>query len=347
MPQVVDAANLLEFTKTGKVPEFKPPVTEPPKSEPEQAAAPAKDPTKEAPKQEAVRNDKGQFTKPPEGDKTAATAATAEQEKHEGGDDLSEADLPEKVRKVIGKKHRAMKEAEEREQLALRRANQAELRAAEVERKLRDQKSGPAQTEEAKPPKAEDFASVAEYADALVDFKLKQREIEERKQREADEKAVRERTFVSRMRDYQAANADFQDALKTLEGSDLDQVPRDMTEFIQESEVGPALLHHLAKHPSTLDRIRNLPSRRMFVELGRLEDQLSRPVDTPKPKESEPEPPAKAKTETQVSRAPAPIAPLDTAGIAPVAKKPEDMSPAELREFRRQEQLEKRAAGRH
>lgn len=331
--QVVDSSNLLEFTKTGKVPDFKPP---------EAVKVEAKaEPAKEEVGGES-RNEKGQFAKKDEQDKSTATAATAEN--NEGSDDLAEADLPEKVRKVIGKKHRAMKEAEEREQRALQRVNQAEQRAAEAERKFREMKSGPAQTEEAKPPKAEDFASVAEYADALVDFKLQKREADDRKQREADEKAARERTFVGRMREYQASHTDFSEVLKNLEGSDLDQVPREMTEFLQESEVGPALLHHLAKHPTTLDRIRNLSSRRMFVELGRLEDQLSKPVE-PAP-ETKPEPPA-SKPEKQVSRAPAPIAPLDTAGIAPVAKKPEDMSPAELRDHRRQEERERRASGRH
>lgn len=355
MPQVVDATNLIEFTKTGKVPEFKPPEAPkaevapatPPEAKPDAKPAPKSEPAPKAEKTEPPRNDKGQFTKSQEGSKNSATAATAVG--NEGGDDLSDENLPERVTHIIGKKHRAMKEAEERAQLALRRAQEAEQRAVELERKLQESKSGPAQVEELKPPKPEDFTSVAEYTDALVDFKLKQREIEERKQREAEEKAVREREFVSRVREYQAKHADFQEAMQSLQDSDLNQVPLDMIEFIQESEMGPALLHHLARHPETLDRIRKLSSRRMFVELGRLEGRLSRPVDDepPAPKVSTEEQPKPKQAETQVSRAPAPIAPLDTAGIAPVAKKPEDMSPAELREFRRQEERERRASGRY
>jgi hypothetical protein len=327
--QVVDSGNLIEFVQTGKVPEFKPPESAAPA--PVKDTAPASDPKvtaspESAPKGTPQRDGDGKFTKAAEPDKNAPTAATA-------GKDGEEDALPERAQARIDKKHRAMREAEEREQVALRRLQDAERRAEEAERKLRGEpKSEPAQTRELTAPKPEDFKTVAEYADAVVDYKLKKRADDEAKQRQVEEQAERERAFLRRLSEAKAKHDDWDSVVSALTGSQGDQVPVDVIAYIQESEQGADLLYHLAKHPDTLDRLRKLSPRRFIAELGKLEDRLVTPPE-PKaePKAAEPE-----KPKAQVSKAPAPIAPLDLGGAAPVAKDPAQMSVAELREYRRE-----------
>ncbi|MBX6381505.1 MAG: hypothetical protein IRZ07_00820 [Microbispora sp.] len=336
MPQVVTAENLIEFTQTGKAPEFKPP-------EPAQADA---EPKKETPAIPA-RDEAGKFTKQSEDAKSEpASEAPASPKKKE----IDDEDLPEVVRRKIDKKHRQMKEAEEFARSEALRALAAERRAEQLERELEAyrKKSGPApvQTEAHSEPKPEDFATVAEYTDALVRYRVEQTLREERAKAAHEaaerEKAERARTFGERLNAAKSKYDDFEDVLTSIRGTDLDRVHADVTEYIQESEHGPDLLYHLAKHPDVLDRLRKLSPRRFIAELGKLEakwEEQTPPAKEETPTLSDVATPAKR----PVSKAPPPIAPLDTAGIAPVAKKPEEMTVAELREFRRQQEREKRA----
>jgi hypothetical protein len=333
MPQVVNAQNLVEFTQTGKVAEFKPPEAKP--------AEPAKVEPKET-SADLQRDAAGKFTSQKEPAKSE-TAAPPSAKKEVADEDLSEV-----VRQKIDKKHRQMKEAEEFARSEALRALAAERRAEQLQKELEAaKKSGPAPVTEApKEPKPEDFATVAEYTDALVSFRVDQRLRAEKaeREREAEEnaKAERQREYGKRLAAAREKHEDFDDALKSLAGTEIERVHNDVVEYLQESEQGPDLLYHLAKNPDVLDRLRKLSPRRFIAELGKLEAKWEQPpAKDPTPTLSE-----VATTARPVSKAPAPIAPLDTAGIAPVAKKPEDMSVQELREYRRQQEREKRAAGR-
>jgi len=336
MPQVVNAQNLVEFTQTGKVAEFKPPEAkpaEPAKSEAKETSAPA----------DLQRDAAGKFTsqKEPAKSETAAPPSTKKE--------VADEDLSEVVRQKIDKKHRQMKEAEEFARSEALRALAAERRAEELQKQLEAvQKSGPApaKSEAPKEPKPDDFATVAEYTDALVSYRVDQRLREEQAKREREaaerEQEARQREFGKRLTDAKAKHDDFEEVLTSIKGTELERVHQDVTEYITESEQGPELLYHLAKNPDVLDRLRKLSPRRFIAELGKLEAKWEQPpAKDPTPTLSE-----VATTTRPVSKAPAPIAPLDTAGIAPVAKKPEDMSVQELREYRRQQEREKRAAGR-
>ena len=326
--QVVTNENMVEFIQTGKVPEFKPP--EPAQAAPKSDAEPPAKPAVE-------RAPDGKFTKAEKPDTNAPTAPNAGKEDHE----VEDADLPERAQKRIGQKHRLWKEAQEETARERNLRQAAEKRAEEAERKLNtsNPKSDPVQTEALTAPKPEDFKTVAEYADALVDYKLAKRVADEAKQRQADEKAAREREFVKRLNVVKAKHDDFVEVVSRLSDSGADSVPVDVVEYLQESEVGPDLMYHLAKHPDTLDRLRKLSPRRFIAELGKLEDKLTAPpAREPDPKEPEPTLPPTAK----VSKAPAPIAPLDAAGTSPVSKDPSQMSVQELREYRRLEQLKRR-----
>lgn len=334
MPQVVDASNLIEFTQTGKVPAFKAPEAKP-------AEAPKPEGAKETitPSAELQRDASGKFTKQTDGAKSETAATPAPKA------EVADEDLPEVVRRKIDKKHRQMKEAEEFARSEALRALAAERRAEQLQQQLEAaKKSGPAPatSEAPKEPKPADFATVAEYTDALVSYRVDQRLRDEQTKREREaaerEKEACQREFGKRLGVAQTKYDDFAEVLDSIKGTDLERVPPDVTEYIQESEQGAELLYHLAKNPDVLDRLRKLSPRRFIAELGKLEakwEEKSSPA-----KESTPTLSEVATTARPVSKAPAPIAPLDTAGIAPVAKKPEDMSVQELREFRRQQARE-------
>lgn len=351
MPQVVNSENLIEFVQTGKAPQFKPPAApgpDRPVAPPingTDASVPASPSAAPAPTpKEPVRDASGKFTKPPEGDKTTPAAASSDK------DEDGEADLPEVVRRKIDKKHRQLKEAEEFAKSEWRRAHEAEQRAEQLEQRLKAfEKSGPASEPKApKEPKPEDFTTVGEYTDALVTYRVDQRLREEKAkvEREAEqrEREAREREFGKRMSEARAKHDDFEEVLRSIKGTDLERVHMDVVEYIQESDHGPDLLYHLAKNPDVLDRLRKLSPRRFVAELGKLEAKWEVPAAPAAKDETPTLSQVATPTATPVSKAPAPIAPLNTAGVAPVAKKPEDMSVQELREYRRQQERQKRAS---
>jgi hypothetical protein len=336
--QVITPENFQQFVETGKVPEFKPQEANKPAEATAEAASPAGDKSTATP----ARDETGKFTKADDAAKStpAASAKPAEPD-DEGGDDL-----PEHVRKVIGKKHRLQKEAEEFARDQWRERQAAETRAEKLQRELEEEKakSRPA-TPKATEPKADDFATVAEYSRALAKFwaaeELQAERDKAEQQRQADEKADRERTFGQRLAAAKVKYPDFEDALKSVAGTDAERVPLDVIEYMQESEHGADLLYHLIKHPETLERFRKLSPRRCLAELGKLETTFEKQAETPTASLSQAA--ATPATTPAVSKAPAPIAPLDSAKSTVVHKDPQTMTFQELREFERKREAEKRA----
>lgn len=357
MPQVVDASNLVEFVQTGKAPEFKAPEAKAPAGDVaakqpagavEKGAAGGSQPTQ-------ARGADGKFTSSPAGDKTTPAATTTDK-KGVGELDEGDVNLPEAVRQAIGKKHRQMKEAEEFARSEYRQRTAAEERAARLQSELDalKTKSGPSTTTEPpKEPKPEDFKTVAEYTDALVNFRVEQRFQADAAKREADAakqaEAERQRQYAERAAKVREEHPDFEDVLNSLKGTELDNIHGDVIEAIQESEHGPRLVYHLAKNPDELRRLRKLSPKAFIREIGKLEAKWESAAPAPSSETTKTptltEVAATTTTPPAVSRAPAPITPLPS-GVATVAVKPEEMSVAQLREHRRLEAQQKAAARR-
>jgi hypothetical protein len=322
--QVVTNENIQELIQNRSVPAYVPPKADAPKSE----AAPienkdsidiANDTKKEQP-----RGDDGKFLKETEGDTKVKEAA-----KTAVDGDEDDADLPERVRRQIGKKHRAMKEAEEFARERDREAAVAEARAADLERRLtalEGSKSGPAQDKkrEEGAPKPEDFKTVAEYADALVEFKMEQKlqktrqEALQKNQESAEAQAQSE--FIKRLEKDRAEIENYDEVVAEADVI----VPAHVAQYIAECERPGVLGYHLAKNPEVLERLSKLSPIRAVAELGKLEGQL----------EKKPEP--KAQATPAVSRAPSPIVPLE-GNKTTVTTDPSKMSFQELRAFRQAE----------
>lgn len=340
--QVVTNENFQQLIETGKVPEFKAPEAAKTAAVADAKVSPPVDTSTDG----QPRGADGKFTKADGGDKSPVTtsAKPVESDDDEGGDDL-----PEKARKAIGKKHRLQKEAEEfgRTQYLERRA--AETRAETLQRELEQEraKSRPA-TPKATEPKAADFATVAEYTDALVKYRVAETLQAERdkaeQQRQADEKAERERAFGQRIAAAKEKYPDFESTLKSMAGTDIERVHTDVIEYMQESEFGADILYHLITHPETLERFRKLSPRGFIAQLGKLETKWEKPAA-----ETTTLSQAAAVTTTAqpaVSKAPAPIAPLASDKSTVVQMDPSKMSFKELQAYERQREAEKRSARR-
>lgn len=335
--QVITPANHVEFITTGKVAEFKPPeAAKEPTTEvkPEAVTAPvdakAKADATDQPSTEKPRGEDGKFKKAGE------PAADADPE---------DAELTEKVRKIIAKKHRQMKEAEEFATGEGRRALQAERRAAELQREIEALRSGKsdgpsqARNEGSDPdePKQGDFKTVGEYTRALVKYEAekagKQGKAQAEQARQQSEAQAAIATYVERQDAFREATPDYDDVVGA---ADVEMHPAAM-QYLVESEMGPQLAYHLAKNPGEITRLKKLSPSRLVAELGKLEMKLEAPKAAPAT--------AAAKEAPQVSKAPAPIQALE-GKTTTVTKDPSQMNFAELREHRRKEEMAKRAAGR-
>lgn len=319
--QVVTSENFPQLITEGKVPEFKAPEAAIAKAADAAVVEPVKD-------GEQPRGEDGKFVAK-DAEVTTDTAAKAADE------DDEDRDLPERVRKQIGKKHRRMMEAEEyaRELRVDREAVRERAEKAERELEVFKSKAGPAPVEkDSDEPKPDAYKTVAEYTDALTDYKV------DRKWREKEAAAEQQRVETA----ARTAQAEFNvhiakvakeipDYADVISACEIDMPPY-ITKYIADSgEVGIRLGYHLAKHTDEYDRIAKLSPIRAIAELGKLETTLEK-----KPA------PVKADGTQAVSRAPAPITPLDSGSTTTVTKDPSKMTVQELREYDRMQSAAKR-----
>jgi hypothetical protein len=289
-----------------------------------------------------VKTDESQ---PAKADEPAAKAAD-DDEHDDDGAKLSDA-VKRKIDKIVAKKHRAMKEAEEfgREEYNARRA--AEARAEALQRQIDELKgtksgNGPA-SEAGDEPKPEDFKTVGEYAKALTKWEVAQarkaESAEAAKQTQKQQIETVQQQFAQRVAETAKTIPDYHEVVEAADW----EVPHHMQAYIVDSENGARLGYHFAKNRDEFDRIAKLSPIRAFAELGKLEDKLTagKPVrDSDGRLVNDPNP--KPAPSTQVSRAPAPITPLDGKSTT-VAKDPSQMTFQELRAHRQAE----RAAGKY
>lgn len=277
MADVLTGDKIEEFVKTGVMPKFEPPA-----------------PVVDAP---IVI----------EGNKIVEAAKAEEAPEVDVEDDhgLTKADqeLTDKIRKKIGAKHRAMKEAEEFAESQYKERRLAETRAEKLQAQLDElQAKTVPPVVEAQKPKAEDFKTQEDYLDAITEWKVEQK-YQQKLQQDADNRAKAEvdrinAEFAKRVAKAREEIPDFVEVAKNAD----QMVPRYLSDFAMESELGPQLLYHLAKHPAELERLTKLSPIKAIAEMGKLETKLeakAEPKVEPKPVVAE------------RSRAPAPIEPIN------------------------------------
>lgn len=219
-------------------------------------------------------------------------AAEKPEEGNEGDDHGSEEQPQEKPKRS----------ARERINELTKRAHEAER---EVQRLLEAaQKPSAQQTDKPKPQEFEDYDS---YVEALADWRADQRVSEALKARDAERAQTAQsraaeakaQAWAERQSEFRAATPDYD----AVVGKSSVQVAPHVVDTLLDSDSGPELAYHLAKHPDTVKRINALSPLAAAREIGRIEASLSTP-SAPKVKPG--------------SNAPAPISPVRAAASGSV-----------------------------
>jgi hypothetical protein len=236
--------------------------------------------------------------------KSAEAAADPKDDEDEEGDDgltsrerhdllaVGRKDLPESVKRVIGKRVAQRKAAEEFAAAQYSERKLAESRAAAAERELADLKAKAQPFQEAVKPDAEagkpqrdKFPAGAEgdsaYWDAVIDWRADRRaeaKFEERRKQEETAAAERRRTEVieaatARIAAARAAVPDYDQVRASIPDDVI--VPPVVAGYMEKSEMIAELAYHLAKHPEVLAKITKLPPDEQLVTIGKIESTLT------------------------------------------------------------------------
>lgn len=109
-----------------------------------------------------------------------------------------------------------------------------------------------------------------------VNDRLASKDSEARQSKVAELRAEILSDFEERTEAFKAKATDFDQVIEkfTSAGGKFSDVVR---ELVTESDVGPELAYHLAKHPAVASKVNSLPPLQAAKEIARLEDSLSRP----------------------------------------------------------------------
>lgn len=226
--------------------------------------------------------------------------------------------LEERFSELTGKRKAAEKAALEANEKAA-----SERKAREdVERQLKElrDKYEPPKTEIGPKPDAKDFEDLDSYSSAIEKWALEKAEFESAKKasenKEKERKASVQKTWVQRQTAFIESHPDYSDKL----GASSVEVAQFVHDAIVESEVGPAILYHLAENPDVADTWRDMTPASALRALGKLEAKLETEAARAQKKEEreakkdEPKVEAKAEKTVEISKAPAPISPLKGTG---------------------------------
>lgn len=244
-----------------------------------------------------------------------ASAQTTEQEQQQG---QTEGEKPEGAEQQPADKSEQPKKGgvQKRFDELTRKAHEAAREAAYWREQAT--KSQAPSTDAAKPA-SDSFDSDADYFEALADWKAEQKVGEFRKQQQAEALNKAEQTqTATRFELYQERVAASLEAIpdyaEVVGASDVPAAPH-VLESILDSDSGPQLAYHLAKHPELAEQLNAMTPVQAAREIGRLEAQLAMPkTETPTPK--------------RTTSAPPPITPVRGSN-GQFSKAPEQMSDAE------------------
>lgn len=221
-----------------------------------------------------------------------ASAQTTEQEQQQG---QAQGEQPEGGEQQAEKSEQQPKKTgvQKRIDELTRKAHEAEREAAFWREQAA--KSQAPSTDATKPAR-DAFASDADYFEALADWKAEQKVSEFRKQQQAEALNKAEQTqTATRFELYQERVSTALDAMpdyhEVVGGSDV-PAEAHVLEAILDSEQGPQLAYHLAKHPDVAQRLNEMTPVQAAREIGRLEAQLAQPkTETPPPRRTTNAPP--------------------------------------------------------
>jgi hypothetical protein len=200
-------------------------------------------------------------------------------------------ELPDSVKRVIGKRVAQRKAAEEFAAAQYSERKLAESRAAAAERELADLKAKAQPPETAAKPEAAkpqrdkfpaDAAGEVAYWEAMTDWRVDEKlraKDAERIQKEAEQRQAQIiETAKGRIQAAEKLVPDFKEVIGAIDT----EVPPDVASYMQESEMFAELGYHLAKNPKILADLAKMDPRRQLVTIGKIESTL-KPFEAKKP----------------------------------------------------------------
>ena len=137
----------------------------------------------------------------------------------------------------------------------------------------------PKPTEPTGRPNLDDYASYEEFSEALVDWKIANRErAAEEKRRETEQRttaAQREEAFQRRVEKVAAEHPDWDSVVRSMP-----KLSENTYQAAMVSEKGPEILYYLGQNPDEADQMFALDPVQSALAIGRLEVKLSRPTKT-------------------------------------------------------------------
>lgn len=251
-----------------------------------------------------------------EAPKTPVVAAVAETTPDAPPDPGDQTPSAKKVGKGyderINELTRLRKETEEFAEDEYNARLRAERRIGELESQLAAAKpvEKPIE-EELKRPSPKDFADQESYDTAMEGYETKRDERIARKvAAETEQRLVRNRQDELMRQRIEVAKVDIPDFVEVIEAKDRlrPEIPLHVQAAIIESELGPQLAYHLAKHPDDEKRIFALTPAKALLELGKIEQTYMKAA-TPKANGVTQSPPR-----IETTRAPVPITPMKADG---------------------------------
>ena len=156
-------------------------------------------------------------------------------------------------------------------------------------------------------PQPGDYADVNEYIADLTKFTIRSEQQAQQRQYvdriNQEQERVAFESWTKREAALRSKHEDYDEAIESVK---IPATPAigELRSFLAESEVGPELLYHLAKHPAEVERIAALPPRRAIAEIGKLEDKLSTPTKKAPAVTKAPPPPQTVSTKSSPGQKP-------------------------------------------
>jgi hypothetical protein len=237
-------------------------------------------------------------------EKVEAEKKKAEPEEIDHPDEKKKGRLNERFSELT-EKRKAAEEAKAKAEAEAKAAREEREAIARERDELKAKYEPPRSDELGPKPTRAQFVNDEEFESALTDW-AGERAIRETKAKEAEERQTKERealqkSFLDRQEAFRKENPEY-DA--KIQASDV-KVSEQVQSAILESDVGPALLLHLAENPDFAKELAGMTVGRALKALGRLEAKL----------EKQPE---QKLSVADISKAPAPITPIKSPS-SPVA----------------------------
>jgi hypothetical protein len=221
-------------------------------------------------------------------------AASEDSEEVEGEDGLTSRErhdllavgrkeLPDSVKRVIGKRVAQRKAAEEFAAAQYSERKLAESRAAAAERELADLKAKAQPPEAAAKPEAgkpqrdkfpADAAGEVAYWEAMTDWRVDEKLRAKEVERAAEETQRRQAEILETARGRIARAIELVPDYADVTGAVDAEVPPVVAGYMQKSEMFAELGYHLAKHPEVLTKLAKLPPDEQLVTIGKIESTL-------------------------------------------------------------------------